>query len=108
MKSSIKSTLHGAAQYRYTEPAPLEVNVFAGKKRQQREELNSDEEEQKYSRIPKKRTRVHANPEPKNEDNQSKPLSKSNTAPAKFVPQSMRNKARGLGAKAGVTEERNF
>ena len=34
MKANIKSTLHGAAQYRYTEPAPLEVNVFAGKKRQ--------------------------------------------------------------------------
>ena len=33
MKAQVKSTLQGPGQYRFTEPAPLEVNVFAGKKR---------------------------------------------------------------------------
>ena len=33
MKAQIKSTLHGANQYRYTEPPKIELNLFAGKKR---------------------------------------------------------------------------
>ena len=34
MKAQISNTLHGnAAQYRFTEPAALELNLFAGKKR---------------------------------------------------------------------------
>ena len=49
MKANVKNNILGAAQFRYTEPAPLEVNLFAGKKRQNREEekkeMDSEEEE---------------------------------------------------------------
>ena len=49
MKAQLKSTLDGPGQYMYTQPAALEVNVFAGKKRAREEEpLDSDEEEQRY------------------------------------------------------------
>ena len=45
MKSALKTTLHGSTQYRFTEPAPLEVNMFAGKKRARVEQPEESDED---------------------------------------------------------------